>query len=139
MLESIFYIWVNGSDGSVTPPGDYRALLRLYCVESWPKPPQSHKFDTIMFQNETRTVISAGAWVPGAAFSRRDCADGDADTATRSGPGAIVKFRYVGRLLIERVQNHEMSSSSGTIMFEGSTNVRIDAQGIWSVMKVLIT
>jgi hypothetical protein len=92
-----------------------------------------------MFQSETRTVISAGAWVPGAAFSHRDCAAAENPQATRSSPDAIGKFQYVGRLLIERMENHEMSSSSGTILFEGSSNVEIDAQGVWSVKKVLIT
>lgn len=137
-LGSIFYIWVKGSDGSVAPPGDYRALLRLYCVESWPKPPNSHDFDTIMLGSETRTVISAGEWVAGAAFSHQDSAVEDPQ-APRSSTGAIGKFRYAGRLLIERLQNHEMSSSSGTIMFEGSSKAKIDAQGVWSVKKVCIT
>ncbi|MCJ1244651.1 hypothetical protein MMC30_001850 [Trapelia coarctata] len=58
--KSVFYIYVKGSNGSVVPPSDYRALLRLYCVESWPKPPNNHDFDTIMLPSETRTVINAG-------------------------------------------------------------------------------
>ena len=134
---SIFYIWVNGCDGSVTPPGD-RALLRLYCVESWPKPSYGHNFDTIMLGSETRSVISAGEWVPGAAFSHQDSVV-EASQAPRSSTGAIRKFRYVGRLLIERLQNHEMCNSSGTIFFEGASSVLIDASGVWSVKRVCIT
>jgi len=137
-LGSIFYIWVNGIDSSVAQPGDYRALLRLYCVESWPKPPCGHDFDTVMLASETRTVISAGEWVAGAAFSHQDSAVED-HQVPRSSTDAIEKFRYVGRLLIERLQNHEMSSSSGTIMFEGSSKANIDAQGFWRVKKDCIT
>jgi hypothetical protein len=127
-------IWIKGSDGSVAPPGDYRALLRLYCVESWPKPPSSHDFDTIMLGSETRTVISAGEWVAGAAFSHQDSLVKDPQ-APRSSTSAIRKFRYVGRLLIERLQNHEIRSSSRTIMFEGSSKAEIDEQGVWSVRR----
>jgi hypothetical protein len=134
---SIFYIWVKGSDGSVDPPGDYRALLRLYCIESWPEPPDSHDFDTIMLPSETRTVTSAGEWVAGAAFSHQDRAIEDPH-ASRSITGGIEKFQYVGRLLIERLQNHEISNSSGTIMFEGIRKAVIDEQGAWSVKKVCI-
>ena len=135
---SIFYVWVKGSDGSVAPSGDYRALLRLYCTESWPKLPDSHDFDTLMFPSETRTVINAGNWVTVAAFSRQDIAVEDPE-ASRSGIVAIEKFRYVERMLIERLQNQEMSSGSGTIMFEGSSKIVINATGIWSVKKVCIT
>ena len=135
---SIFYIWVKGSDGSVAPPGDCRALLRLYCVESWDEQPNSHDFDTIMLGSEIRTVISEGEWVAGAAFCYQDRTVEDPHIPSSS-TGGIGKFRYVGRLLIERLQNHEISSSSQTIMFEGNSKAEIDAQGVWIVKKVCIT
>lgn len=132
---SLFYTWIKGSDDSVNPPGDHRALLRLYCVESWPEPPSSLDFDTVMLPSETRSVMNKGAWVAGAAFSQQD----EAIPRHLALQNAAGKYRYVGRLLIERLQDREMSSSTGTIMFEGSARTRIDAEGVWSVKRVCIT
>jgi hypothetical protein len=135
---SIFYVWAKGSDSSITPTSDNFALLRLYCVQSWPKPPESHEFDTIMLASETKRIPSAGEWVAGAAFSHQDRTDEDSQELSSS-TGTFKNFRYAGRMLIERLQDHELSSSAGTIMFEGSSKVDIDAEGIWSVQKVCIT
>lgn len=135
---SIFYVWVKGSDSSNTSTGDSLALLRVYCVQSWPTPPKSHSFDTIMLPSEAKTILSAGQWTAGAAFFRQLRVNKDPQTSKLS-TNILDKFLYVGRLLIERLQNHELGSSTRTIMFPGSSRVNIDTEGIWSVKKICIT
>ncbi|KAH6666291.1 hypothetical protein B0J14DRAFT_705325 [Halenospora varia] len=136
---SIFYVWVKGGDDSLNVAEDKPALLRLYCVQSWPKPPDSHTFDTIMLANETKRILSAGEWAAGAAFSHQPSAADKDLQAANSRLGIFGNFQYVGRLLIERLQDHELSSSAGTIMFEGSSKVEIETGGTWRVTKVCIT
>ncbi|KAL3419131.1 hypothetical protein PVAG01_09353 [Phlyctema vagabunda] len=69
---SIFYVWVKASYGGLTrtDASDHLALLRFYCIQSWPRRPGSLEFDTILLTSKTKTIPSAGEWVPGAAFSR---------------------------------------------------------------------
>lgn len=131
---SIFYIFVRGDDGSLdaaAAAADHRAVLRLYCLESWPQPPESLEFDTVMFPSETdKSVIRAGAWVAGAAFL--------ADT-TMIDQHHQRRYRYVGRMLTERLRSHELSSGAKTIMFEGTEKASVDAEGVWSIRDVCIT
>ncbi|CZR69304.1 uncharacterized protein PAC_19204 [Phialocephala subalpina] len=53
-------------------------------VWSSPKPPDSHVFDTVMLASETKTIMSAGEWVPAAAFYRQDRADEDPQASSAS-------------------------------------------------------
>lgn len=115
---SVFNTFVRGDDGSLTPPADHRVSLRLYCVESWPSPPLSLEFNAIMLPSETKTVLDAGAWVAGAAFFHTDSIEQHPQMQDPS-MATVRKYRYVGRLLVERLQNHELSSSSETIMLKG--------------------
>jgi hypothetical protein len=135
---SIFYIWVQSSDDTITSPGDHRALLRVYCVESWPKPPDELEFETIALENETKEIIDAGQWVSGAALSSQDI-NVDNKQAQSPSTTSIGTFQYIGRVLIERIQDREMASSSGTVMFEGSSKVVINTQGVWIAKKLCIT
>ncbi len=137
---SIFYVWVKANYGGVTQTdaSGYLALLRVYCVQSWPSPADSLAFDTIMLSSETKTIPGAGEWVAGAAFSREDKYEGSSQQLGTK-PEIFGTFKYVGRLLIERLQDQELSSSRGTVMFEGSSRVQIDTGGVWRVKKVCIT
>ena len=134
---SIFYIWVETDDGSVGSHGDHRALLRLYCVESWPQPPVVLQFDTIVFPSEVWALPVRGQWVAGAACLHHGINDRSVDDTKAA--SSIGESRFVGRLLIERLQYGGLSSSSKTIMFEGSAKVAIDAKGSWSVKEMRIT
>lgn len=53
---SVFYVWVKANYGGITRTGasDYLALLRVYCVQSWPSLPDSLEFDTIMLSSEKK-------------------------------------------------------------------------------------
>ncbi|KAL8671599.1 MAG: hypothetical protein Q9168_003905 [Polycauliona sp. 1 TL-2023] len=142
---SIFYTFIRGHDGSLGSQHDHRGSLRLYCVESWPKPPEGLEFNAIMFPSETKSVLSAGAWVAAVALLRTDSINqpqldlGQPQLDQQPKKSENHTYRYVGRLLVERLQNHELSSSSKTIMFEGTSKASIDAQGCWGIQKVCIT
>ena len=137
---NIFYIWVNGSNASITAPGDHRALLRLYCNESWPRPPEFRFFNALILPSREyrRTVIEKGQWVAGAALYHEAGVPGESPSL-QSDENPIETCRFEGRLLIERLQNHEFSSGAGTFTFEGSSKIVINAQGIWSIREVCIT
>ncbi|KAL8856806.1 MAG: hypothetical protein Q9178_006643 [Gyalolechia marmorata] len=135
---SVFYTFIRGNDGSLNSQLDHRSSLRLYCVESWLKPPLGLEFNAIMFPSETKSVLNAGAWVAGIALLHTDSID-QRPLDQQPNMSDVRTCRYVGRLLVERLQNHELSSSLKTIMSEGTSKVSIDAQGLWGIQKVCIT
>lgn len=134
---SIFYTFICGDNGSLDPQVDYRSSLRLHCVESWPNPPLGLEFNVIMFASEAKSVLDAGAWVAGVALLDTNSIS-QHQIGQQPNTSDVRKYRYGGRLLVERLRNHELSSSSKTIMFEGTSKALIDAKGIWGIQKVCI-
>ena len=135
---SVFYTFIRGNDGCLNSQLDHRSSLRLYCVESWLMPPLGLEFNAIMFPSETKSVLNTGAWVAGIALLHTDSID-QRPLDQQPNMSDVRTCRYVGRLLVERLQNHELSSSLKTIMFEGISKASIDAQGLWGIQKVCIT
>ncbi|KAL8757253.1 MAG: hypothetical protein Q9199_002361 [Rusavskia elegans] len=131
---SVFYTFIGGDDGSLDPQVDYRSSLRLYCVESWPNPPLGLEFNVVMFASEAKSVLDAGAWVAGVALLDTNSIS-QHQIGQQPNTSEVRKYRYVGRLPVERLRNHELSSSSKTIMFEGTSKALIDAKGIWGIQK----
>ncbi|KAI4087731.1 MAG: hypothetical protein L6R37_008288 [Teloschistes peruensis] len=129
---SVFNVFVKESHDAFNPGSDPRAVLRLYCTESWPRAPAFGEFNTLIFVDELKSAPRPGEWVVGAALFTEPRVP-QLDTS------AIEKYCYVGRLLVERLQNHELSSDESTIMFEGTSRVTIDAEGVWSIETMYIT
>jgi len=136
---SIFYIWVNGHEDNLRSETDHRALLRVYCVESWPPPPEGATFNALMLGNETKTIPDPGQWFPGVALLNHDALEQGPKNQASKSFGANRVYKYVGRVLVERLRNEELSSRTRTVMFEGSEVTQVDAQGTWSVSQICIT
>jgi hypothetical protein len=125
---------VKQSEG-IASSGDDEVLLRLLCINSWPKPPQSLRFNTITLGDGTRAIPEAGEWIFGAALSHQYGFVQDPQTPHAS-MGGIDKFEYIGGLLVERLQNQETLSSFGSRLQEGSA---VQAEGTWIAQKICIT
>lgn len=137
---SIFYVWITENHGGVTRPDrtDHLALLRVYCNQFWPSPPNNLNFDSICLPDEQKRIMGTGEWAVGVALLKEyGCQDHAHETI--SGETEFVRFKYVGKLLVERIQDSELSSSSSTIMFGGSARTDIDTEGVWKVRNICIT
>ncbi|KAI1362064.1 hypothetical protein F5Y08DRAFT_313072 [Xylaria arbuscula] len=125
---SIFNLWVEGSAEGVQPARDTRALLRLYCTENWPC--NGLGFDLIILPINLAFILEPGQWVPSVALQKDGCSVQDPRPPS---------YRYVGRLLVERIKDEEMTVSDGTIMFEGRSRVVINTHGKWQTRTLCIT
>lgn len=129
---SIFYIWINGADNSIEAQGDHRALLRVYCTETWPS--EAASFTLVILPNIFESVMKQGQWAPGAALHDEGHVDQDGQPFVNLDPG----FRYVGRVLVERIKNEELVQKDATAMFEGTSRIVVDAKGNWIMKQVRI-
>lgn len=138
---SVFYIWVQeklwrrSQNRCVWISCTFENLLRSILATS---PRESLEFDTIMLASETKTIASSGEWVAGAAFCQQSKCDRNSQQLD-SAQEIYAVYKYVGRLLIERIHHKELSNNTRTTTFEGSLRVNIDAEGIWRVKRVCIT
>ncbi|KAF2771263.1 FMN-linked oxidoreductase [Teratosphaeria nubilosa] len=86
-----------------------------------------------MLKNEQRTVPDLGAMVAAVAMLSQAHPQIDTDN------DPIKAYRFVGRILVERLQYDEMVSETPTLKFEGHKKANVDAQGYWGVKELCLT
>ena len=135
MAGSISNVFITGSQHDHT---ESATVIRVSCVESWPKAPDCKPFDAILLADEQMRIPAPGTREAGVALYRQP---GQRVTTEASGSfeGNLPTYEPVGRVLIERLRNEEVGSAEATIMFEGNSKAVIDAQGSWDTSKICIT
>jgi hypothetical protein len=135
--SSVLNVWVEGGKDKTNDLAS-SALVRIFCFKSWVPAPLSRSFNAILLHSERNTVPEHGQKLTGVALLREDepatgqeLRQGGGHNATRS--------QYVGRVLVERLQQGEWIEAKRSVIFEGSSMVVVDAEGTWCVQKVCIT
>ncbi|KAK4901936.1 hypothetical protein LTR49_027151, partial [Elasticomyces elasticus] len=124
------HVWLRGGDIE-DPEHTPTALLRIYCVKSWPAPPGIKLFDAIVFPYEARSVPNSSVMTAGAACIRQSEGKWEPGAA-RSGLVDTPIVELIGRVLIERLRDEDLSSESAIIMFQGSSKVDVNGNDFWT-------
>ncbi|KAH6663306.1 hypothetical protein F5X68DRAFT_251516 [Plectosphaerella plurivora] len=116
--ESVFYLWVDGDGGEAVLAAPKHALLRVYCVDTWPESPEGLHFDAIYMTEASAKLLRPGQWIAGASALESVAPTDDKDHPRR--------FAHVHRVVVERMEEHELLKETGSVLASGSAKTIID-------------